>query len=218
MHVVVARPSDPSQGAVLWAAAGAVIYVLAGIASLLAFALVERVLPADAQPQAGAISLSIRNGLHQVAWGGLAAAVSMPLGRRLVAGLRFGPTAWLVLAIGLTLAGITMFLLNEYDQSRNGMFDPDHVGFAFFAAPAVLAIALATWATLATPGRHARMLAGTMLLATFALVLALVPSVPGAVSGVRVESIPLAVAFLADLGSAVLAAMLVVRRVAEPTS
>ena len=202
-----------------WAAAGAVIYVLAGIVALLAFAVVERLLPADAQPQAGAISLSIRNGLHQVAWGGLAAAVSMPLGRRLVAGLRFGPTGWLVLGVGLTLAGISMFLVNELDRSRNGMFDPDHIGIAWFAAPAVIAIALASWATLATPSRDARILAGTTVLAVSALAFALLPSVPGAADGIRPDSIPLAGAFLADVGFAVLATVLVVRQVvAQATS
>jgi hypothetical protein len=218
MQVVVARPSDTGRGAVLWAAAGAVIFVLAGIGALLAFALVERVLPVDAQPQAGAVSLSIRNGLHQVAWGGLAAVLSVPVGRRFVAGLRFGHAGWVVLATGFTLGGISMFLLNELDRLRNGMFDPDHVGFAFFAGPSVVAIALATWATLATPGPAARIIAGTMLLAVSALLLALFPSLSGVVDGIRAESIPLAAAFLADLVFAALAAVLVVRKVARPTS
>jgi hypothetical protein len=209
------------RSVVLWAAAGAVIYVLAGLGSLLAFALVEGVgvIPADSQPQAGAVSLSIRNGLHQVAWGALAAAASLPLGRRLVAGLRFRPAGWVVLSVGLALAGITMFLLNELDRSRNGMFDPDHVGFAWFAAPAVIAIALAAWATLATPDRNARILAGTTVLAVSALALALLPSLPGAADGIRADGVPLVGAFLADVGFAVLATMLVVRKVvAQPSS
>ena len=212
----VAQSQDAGLTVAIWAGAGAVIYVTAGIGSLLA--LVEGLLADDVRPQAGEISLSVRNGLHQVAWGAIAAAVSMPLGRRLVAGLRFGPGGWVVLAVGLALAGLSMFLINELDRSRNGMFDPDHVGFSWFAAPAVIAIGLAAWATLATPGRDARILAGTTLLAVLALALALLPSVPGAADGIRVESIPLASAFLADVGYALLALALVVRKAVQPTT
>ena len=213
-------PRDPARRVALWAAAGAVIYVLAGLGSLFAFALIERigVIPADAQPQAGAITLSVRNGLHQVAWGALGAAVAMPVGLRWVTGLRFGAAGWLTLGVGLSLAGITMFLLNEFDRARNGMFDPDHVGFSWFVGPAVIAIALAVWATLATPGRDARMLAGTTALAVLALALALLPNLPGAADGIGAASIPLASAFIADVVYAVLATLLVVRKVARTTS
>jgi len=196
----------------LWAITGFVFYVLAGMGSLLAMALVEGLLPADIQPAAGSISLSIRNGLHLLVWAALCAGASLVVGRRLVPDLRFGVGGWLLLAVGATLAALTMFLVNEDARARIGMFDPEYVGLSFFASPAVLAVALATWATLALPRGQSIVVAVAAAAAAGGLGLWLQPSHPHSADGIGAEHVPLAMAFLADLGFAATAAAVIAGR------
>lgn len=197
----------------VWAVTGLVLYVLGGLASLLAMAAVEGLLPTDIQPAAGSITLSIRNGLHLVAWAALSAGASMLVGRRLIPGLRFGAGAWLLLGVGTALAAFTMFVVNEDVRARYGYFDPEYAQFAFFTGPAVLAIALATWATLALPAGQAVVLGVVAAAAAGALGLSLLPSLPAATDGIDADHVPLAITFLADLGFAGVAAVAVATRV-----
>ena len=210
----VSTDADPGWplATALWAITGFVFYVLAGLGSLLAMALVEGLLPAAIQPAAGSISLSIRNGLHLLVWGALAAGASMLVGRRLVPGLRFGLGGWLLLAVGAALAALTMFLVNENARERFGMFDPEYVGLAFFASPAVLAVALATWATLALPRGQGIVVAVAAAAAAAGLGLSLLPSLPDAADGIDADHVPLAIAFLADLAFAATAAAVIAGR------
>ena len=92
------------------------------------------------------------------------------------------------------------------------MFDPDYVGLSFFASPAVLAVALATWATLALPRGRGIVVAVAAAAAAAGLGLSLLPSLPDAADGIDADHVPLAIAFLADLGFAATAAAVVAGR------
>jgi len=207
-----AMPGWPLATA-LWAIAGFVFYVLGGLGSLLAMALMEGLLPPDVRPTSGSISLSVRNGVHLVAWAAVVAGASLVVGRRLVAGIRFGPGGWLLLSTGTALAAFTMCMVNEDARARFGVVDAEYVGLSYFASPAVLAIALAAWATLALPRGRAVVLAIVAGAATVALGLSLVPTIPAATDGIDADHVPLALAFLADLGFAAIAAAAVALRV-----
>ena len=85
MQLASTRSMAWSSGVALWAVAGVVLYVLTGMGSLLAIATVEALVPGlRDQVQAGTIGLSIQNGVHPLVWGAIAAAIAMPVGRRLV--------------------------------------------------------------------------------------------------------------------------------------
>jgi hypothetical protein len=201
-----------SSGVALWAVAGVVLYVLTGMGSLLAIASVEGLVPSlSDQVQAGTIGLSIRNGVHPLVWGAIAAAIAMPVGRRLVPDLRFAAGGWLTLALGLALAAVTTTLVDEFVRVRYGMFDPDMTGFAVFAGPALVAIALAAWAALAVPSGMGLPLVAATVGAVACLALALLPSVGGLGDGINPESLPLAAVLLADVVFAVAATLLVLR-------
>ncbi len=85
-----------------------------------------------------------------------------------------------------------------------------YAGLSYFAGPALVAIALAGWATLAMP-RRAMPLAAATILAVVGLGIALLPSVGGAADGIDAESIPIAAVFTANALYGVVVAALVVR-------
>lgn len=196
----------------VWAITGFALYVLGGMISLLAIALAGSWLPAGMQPEVGSLSWSVRNGLQPALWGVLAASASMVLGRRLVAGIRFRPDGWLVLAIGIGLAAWSMFLVNENVRVRYGVYDAEYAGLAWFASPAVLAIALAAWATLAVPPGQGIVLAITCGAAVAGLGASLLPSVPSAIDGIDADHVMLAAAFLADLAYAAVIGVIIAAR------
>ena len=200
----------------LWAFAGLGLYFVVGAGSLFLTAIVaDPILNAVGIPvEAGFVGLSVRNALHPLVWGLIVAAASVPIGRRLVPGIRFGMSAWVVLAVGLVLASVTWFLSEEFVRARNEYFDPEYVGFALFAWPALVAVALAGWASLAAP-------AGTPLLlfvvfAALGLGAALVPSVIGASDGIDPGNIPLAAVIVADVLYTVFVVVVAVRRARVP--
>lgn len=208
--------SDTAPGWVLatsvWAITGFVLYVLGGMISLLAIAVVGSWLPPGLQPEVGTLGWSVRNGLQPALWGVLAASASMVVGRRLVGGIRFRPDGWLVLAIGIALAAWSMFLVNENIRARYGVYDPEYAGLAWFASPAVLATALAGWATLAVPRGQGIVLAIICGAAVAGLGTSLLPSVPSAIDGIDADHLPLAAAFLADLAYAAVIAVVIAAR------
>ncbi len=208
------RGREAGQGIALWALAGFVLYVLGGMATLFMSAwLAEASLGAlGLQVEVGSVAWSIRNAFHPIVWGASVAAASMPIGGRLVPGLRFGAGGWAVLATGLALATATELLLGEFVRARFGHFDADYAGWSVFAAPALVAGALAGWAALAAPGRTMPLVAAT-LLAVVGLGIALLPSLGGAADGIDAESVPIATLFVADTLYAAGIATLVVRRV-----
>ena len=212
MQLASTRSMAWSSGVALWAVAGVVLYVLTGMGSLLAIATVEALVPGlRDQVQAGTIGLSIQNGVHPLVWGAIAAAIAMPVGRRLVPDLRFAAGGWLILALGLALAAVTTTLVNEFVRARYGDFDPDMTGFAVFAGPALVAIALAAWAALAVPSGMGLPLVAATVGAVASLALALLPSLGGLDDGINPESLPLAGVLLADVVVAVAATLLVLR-------
>ena len=202
------------QAPALWTIAGFVLYLVAGIASLFALALVEGPLlaPFGLRSAAGELGLSVRNGLHAIAWGGLVAAVAVPLGRRLVAGIRFSAAGWAMLAVGLLLATVVITLGEEFVRARYGVFDGEYQGLSYFAGPALVAVALATWAALAVPRDGVLVPGAAMLTAAVGLAMALLPSIPGAADGIEADSVPLAVGFILSLVYAGAASIAVVRR------
>jgi hypothetical protein len=214
MQAAVAQGQETGQGTVVWAVAGFVLYVVGGMVMLfISLAIAEFVLGSlGIESGAGTRGLSIRNATHPIGWGMMVAAVSMPLGARLVPGLRFGLVGWVVLAIGLALAAITTFLDIEFVRASHGVYDFEYGGFTGFAGPALVAIALAVWAALALPPGQSRILDGLAVAAAAGLMAVLLPSVGDAADGIDVENVPIAVALTADAVFGVVVAALVVRR------
>lgn len=206
------------QGPALWTITGLVLYVLGGTASLLGIALFESVFlaPMGLDPQAGTLGLSVQNGVHALVWGLLTAALSVPLGRRLVAGIRFPATGWLVLLIGLAIATGATLLGNEFVRARFGYYDPEYEGLTLFTGPALVALALATWAALAVPRDGVLIPGAAALTAAAGLALTLLPSLPGAADGIPAESIPLVAMFALGAVYGAVAGILVVRRAFVP--
>lgn len=209
----------------LWTLSGFVLYILGGLGSLLAIAWLESFVigplllaPRGIDTGAGTLGLSVRNGLHAIAWGLLVVAIAAPLGRRLVAGIRFTAAGWITLAVGLGIAAVVTMLGAEFVRARYGVYDPEYQGLSFFVGPAVVAVALATWAALAVPGDGVLVPGAAVLTATVGLAMSLLPSVPGASDGLRAESMPLVGAFVVALGYGVVAALLIVRRLVRPAA
>jgi len=207
-----------SYGPLLWSAAGLVLYLLGGVATLLLTALIaDPLLGAMGQPvAAGELGLSVRNAIHPVVWGASVAVMCAPIGRRLVRGIHFGLDGWLVLAAGLTLAAVTWFLIEELVRSRFAYVDVEYVGFSVLAWPALVAIGLAGWAALAVPHGSAIAPVALVVLAAIGLGIALLPSVFGAADGIDAGNMPLAIVLLADVVYAMSVVALIFRRAMAP--
>jgi hypothetical protein len=208
------------HGPALWTIAGFVLYALGWIGSMLIWMLAERFVlePVGLRAEAGTVGLSVRNGLHALVWGLLVAAVAAPLGRRLVDGIRFTRTGWVMLGVGLVLATVVIALGNEFVRARYAYYDSEYQGLSFFAGPALVAVALATWAALAVPRDGVLAPGAAMLTAAAGLAMALLPSLPGTADGIDAGSVPLAAAFVAGVGYAMVATVLVVRRLGRASS
>jgi hypothetical protein len=192
----IARPRlGPQRAVAVWTIAGAVIYIVSGLASILAMATIEELVlaPLGLGSAVGSPSLSIRNGIHAAAWGFIAAGMALPLGRWL--GVEVAPStrAWVILVAGLVLAAVTTSLVEEFVRARYGMFEPRATGWTIFAGPALIAIAVAGWAALAVPRTQRAVPALVTLAAAAGLAIVLLPSLPGAADGIDPESVPLAV-------------------------
>ena len=206
------------SGVAAWAIAGFLIYVLGGMAMLfVGLSIGEAILASMGIPShAGTQGLSLRNSFHSTAWGAFVVAASAPLGFRLVPGLRFNATGWVVIVTGLLLATMTTYLGIESVRARFGIYDPEYQGFSFFAGPALVAISLAGWATLAVPGRRAKPLVSAALAAVAGLAVALLPSLASAADGIDSTNIPLASVYIADAVFGALVAFLVIRTIVRP--
>jgi hypothetical protein len=220
VQIVTSSRSIGLPGTALWAVAGLLLYVLAGIAALFVIELIARVVlePSGMMIEAGLAGLSIRNALHPVAWGLLVATAAVPIGRHLVREIRFSFAAWAVLGVGLALAALTTFLLQEFVRARYTWFDFEYAGLSIFSWPALVAIALAGWATLAVPPGRSLLLPGLAVLAVTSLAIALLPSVAGAADGIEAASIPLAAIFVVDVAYAALVGLVAIRRAAKPAA
>lgn len=205
---------EAAHGPLLWAFTGLALYLLVGGGSLFVTAFtIDPLLAALGLPaQSGLLGLSIRNAVHPLVWGALVAAISMPLGRRLIGGTRFALDGWLVLATGLVLASATWFLTEEFVRARFAEIDVEYAGLSFFIWPAVVAVALSGWATLAIPRRAAIPPLTLLLLAVLGMAIALLPSAIGAGDGIEPGNIPLALVLLLDVGYAIAVVALALRR------
>jgi len=216
----LAQRAATSHGPLLWAAAGLVLYLLAGVGSLFITALiVDPALGAAGMPvAAGEIGLSVRNAIHPLVWGALVAALAVPIGRRLVPGVRFTLGGWLVLGTGLVLAAVSWFLIEEFVRWRFTYVDVEYVGFSVLTWPALVAIALSGWAALAVPPGNAIPLVSLLVLAGIGLGVALLPSVVGAADGIDPGNIPLATALLVDVAYAMLVVAVAFRSATAPAT
>jgi hypothetical protein len=210
----LARP----RGSELWASAGwtvagFVLYILGGVASILVIGLLENLFlqPFGLRPEAGTFALSLQNGIHDVAWGVLVAAIAAPLGRRIVAGIQFRWPGTTMLVGGLVIAAAATTLGDEFVRARFDVYEPRAMGLTLFTGPAIVAVALATWAALAVPASGAIVPALAALAAAACLALSLLPSVPGLDDGIDATSIPLVIAFTVGIAYATLAVVLVAR-------
>jgi hypothetical protein len=205
--VTTIAPQTTRSGVGSWAAAGFALYVVLGVVSLLVVARAGDMLaePFGIDIGAGTVGLSIRNGVHHVAWGLTVVLVAAPLGRRLVPSIRFERQSVPVLLSGLALAGMSEFLLNEWARERFTYFDPEYVGLAGFAPAATVAIAVASWAAMSVPRASRSVLLALVVLSVVGLTVAVLPSVPGLGDGLDPSSVPLAVALVADGAFAVFA-------------
>lgn len=196
-----------------WSVIGLVLYPAAGFASMLALVTIERWIlePAGLRPESGTAAWGIRLAGWIVLWGALTAVPAAWIGGRLVPGHRFKRSGALALLVGLTLAAATMFTLHEWTRARFGYFDSDFVGWAFFAAPAVVAVALCAWAALSIPRGSRGPLLVLLILAAIGFVAALVPSIGGLADGLDPRSLGLAAILLADAAFGILS-MVLVRR------
>jgi hypothetical protein len=183
---------------VQWTLAGVAIYVVMGIASLPLVSTVERLLLARFGLEAipGTSSWGVMLAVHPVVWGLASVLLAIPVGRRLVPGLRLTSAPAAVLSIGLLLAAITTYLLHEFVRDRFLYFDPEYVGWALFAAPALVAVALSAWAAAAVPRGSGWPLFVAEATAAAGFGLAILPSLPGLRDGIGESSYPL-VAILA---------------------
>ena len=197
-----------------WTAAGFVLYILGGFASILAIGLFENLFlqPFGLRPEAGTFALSLQNGIDDVAWGILVAAIAAPLGRRMVPGIRFGRVGTTMLAAGLGIAAAATTLGDEFVRARFGVYEPRAMGLTSFTGPAIVAVALAIWAALAVPASGALVPAAAATVAAACLVLSLVPSLPGLTDGIDEASIPLVIAFTVGTAYALTAVALAARR------
>jgi hypothetical protein len=210
MQVTAADKSASRSGVFWWVLGGLGLFVVGWVVSLMAIAMVEQLVfdPLGIRAEAGEVSLSIRNGLHQLVWGVAVAAVSIPVGRGLVPEVRFSLRGAGVLVVGLTLAALCEFLIVEFDRVRSGEFGVRHVGMAIAAPPAIVGVALAAWAALALPLRNRAALVTLAAAAGAGFVLAMLPSLGGLSDGINPESIPLAACLVASAGFAVLAPLI----------
>jgi hypothetical protein len=121
-----------------------------------------------------------------------------------------------MLVAGLVLASAVTLLGNEFVRARFGYFDPEYQGLTVFSGPALVAIALATWAALAVPREGVLVPAAAALTAAAGLAMTLLPSIGGADDGIAAASMPIVVAFVLAACYAALAGVLVVRHSVNP--
>lgn len=194
-------------GFVAWMALfPAVLFLMGSAAELVAR-------PAGVDPQPGTLGWGLFLGLFTMAWGLATAAVAAWAGRRLL-GPRLRPwdarsLAWL--GGGLILAGGTELAIHEAVRARMGFFDPEYALLGGLAPMALVALAVASWATAAMPAATRPLIALVVLASAGFLVLA-ATNVPGALDGIAPGSVPLAVALVFGALWAVAATLWALRR------
>jgi hypothetical protein len=183
------------SGPIVWALVGLVLYVLAGMASLIVavFAAEALLTALGFRVEPGTFAWSVRNATHPLVWGPAVAGLSLPIGRRLVPGLAVRPTGWALLVAGLVLAAGTELLVEEFVRERFGYYEADSIGWTVFTSPALVAVALSAWATRCVPAGHGVSLAVLTATAGMALFASLAPSLAGLADGIDPSSVPLVV-------------------------
>jgi hypothetical protein len=188
----------PRAGA--WSLFGILAWVVTGPLVLMATSWVNQLAaPLGPYAEAGTAGWGVYLAVSVVAWGlatTVVAAVAAPrFGIRVSLATR-GALAALV--GGLALAALTTYALHEQVRLRMGWFDPDYAGWTLLAIPALVGLAIATWASTAIPRRDRTPLAvlGGAGALTFGLSAA--TNLPGLADGLRDESVPLAAVLLID--------------------
>ncbi len=174
-----------------WFAVGTAVYLGAGLASLFGWSYVLSSLGLRAEAGTSGWGLHLAGWI--AVWGALAALALAVLAFRFARG--FTPRRSRALALlvsGLAFASATQFILHEWTRSRFGDFDLEYVA-ASGGLPAVLvAIAVASWATVAAPV-EVRPAPAAALAASVILFWAIgLSNLPGAANGLTAAGIPLA--------------------------
>lgn len=200
-----------------WALIGLVLYVACGVAAIFGVAAIESgvLTPIGLGAEPGTQGWGLYLASHDLAWGALAALAAGWAGRRLVPGLRIATIVPIVvLVVGVMLAATTTFALHEWVRARYALFDPEYAGPVFFAAPALVAVALGGWASLAMPARLRRPLVVETVAAGTGFAIATLPSLGGLSDGLAASSGPLALALGLDAAfvPAVIVAVVLGRR------
>ncbi len=178
----VPRPSPVA----LWAAMLAILYVAAGLVAMLAVSAVEQLVlePIGIAPRPGTAAWGTRLAVAVLAWGAITAVAGGWLGSRLVRNLNpVRERALGFLGVGILLAALTTYALHELVRARHELFDPEYASWVLFAAPAIVAAALAAWAGAALPPLRRRAFTPVVLVAGAGFAAVTLPGLPGLADG-----------------------------------
>lgn len=147
--------------------------------------------------EAGTPAWGVFLAISVLGWGLVTAVVGAVAAPRFGVNLRpLAPAALTTLLAGLALAALTMYALHEQVRTRMGWYDPDYAGWTSFAVPALVGLALAAWASVASPRRDRTPVAVLAGAAALMFILSAATNLPGLADGVRDESVPLAAVLL----------------------
>ena len=200
MTTAIPAEPGPQDRVGAWAAVGVLLCLAAWPVAFALVATIEAVLlrPLGWYAVAGMRSLSVRNASFPIVWGILVAAPAMLLAPRWVPRARFRRRGWILLGVGLLLAGFSEYLTDEFVRDWAGNYDPEYAGLSVVIPWALGAVALATWAALAVPRRTRVSLLALAALTGAGLALALASNLAGAADGIRAENVPIATVFVLD--------------------
>lgn len=173
-----------------WFAVGTAVYLAGGVVTLVAWSPLLASLGLRAEVGTSGWGLHLAGWV--TAWGAFVALVIAVLASRFApefAARR--PAAVALLVCGLGTAGATQFVLHEWTRLRFGYFDLEHVGPSGALPAALVAIAVASWATIAAPveirpGPAAALAASVVVFWWIGLL-----NLPGAADGFTTAGVPL---------------------------
>lgn len=175
-------------------AAGVVLWLGIGLTSLFGATWLESQVLEPLALSGGAGSLG--HGLVLagfVAVWGAASAVSVPLlVSRVCGGPRRPIKPGLVAGVGLLLAVALTLVLHEWARGRYGYFDPDTVGPTWLLPGLLVALSVAVEVLRFATDRLLQLTAGIVGMSGLAAAAIVALNLPGALDGIRPESVPLA--------------------------
>lgn len=175
-------------------AAGVALTLGIGLASLFGAAWLESqvLVPLALSGGAGSLVHGLVLAGFVTVWGA-ASAVSVPLlVSRVCGGPRRSIEPGLVAAVGLLLAVALTLVLHEWARGRYGYFDPDTVGPTSLLPGLLVALSVAVEVVRFATGWLLQLTAGIVGMSWLAAAAIVALNLPGALDGIRPESVPLA--------------------------